>query len=108
MKEQLPHADQPDAQHAAREPQNEWTRERLAEVATALDAVPDAPQRLTTAQAVAELLPQLRKMRDRGHSHESISAHLLKYGLAVAPRTLARHMARGATRKPARSRPAKA
>lgn len=83
-----------------------WTAARLDEVAMALDAVPPPERAMTKAQAISRLMPTLKKMRERGHSLDSIAQHLGASGLPIASRTLARYLASaGAVKSPRRASP---
>lgn len=115
MNEELPANGQAMTHEAATTLPKEWTRERLAAIAAKLEVVPPPEASLTRAQAIAHLLPSLKRMRERGHTMASICEQLRANGLPVAPRTLSRCLAaagapnksrRDSKRRPPAGRPA--
>lgn len=102
MNDDLPNSSQPMAQALPLK----WTAARLDEVAEKLEAVPPPEPAMTKAQAISRLRPTLMKMRERGHSLDSIAQHLSAVGLPIASRTLARYLgSASAAKTPRRASP---
>lgn len=71
------------------------TAEHLTGIAGRIAVAPVPAKPLTTADAVRQLLPTLRKMLSAGHTPDSIAPLLQAEGLQVSARALARLMRNG-------------
>lgn len=64
------------------------TAEHLIGIAGRIAAAPPPAKQLTSADALRQLLPTLRKMLSSGHTADSIAAALQAEGLQVSPRAV--------------------
>ena len=70
-------------------PRKTFGQDEIEKLANALEKAPHKPAKLTAAQAVAVLRPQIEALRQKGYEWKEIKALLAEKGLAVSVAILA-------------------
>ena len=93
MQDLTPQAGQEMAAFSASKMDKRWTEKSLSKLAEQLVQMPPPERDLTKSEALAALVPTLKKMRQRGHSLDSISAALAAQGIEASSRVISRLLA---------------